>query len=57
MQVARHNALFILRTLLADFRSLHIEDAAWFTDVSDDKFIYQPSFMRVTHSGVTDTDR
>ena len=55
MQVARHNALVILRTLLADFRSLHIEDAAWFTDVSDDKFIYQPSFMRVAHSGVTGT--
>lgn len=47
MQVARHNALVILRTLLPQFSKLQITDMAWYTDVSDDKFIYQPSFMHV----------
>lgn len=47
MQVARHNALIILRTLLPEFSNMSITDVAWFTDVADDKFIYQPSFMQV----------
>lgn len=47
MQVARHNALVIMRTLLEDLRSLDITGSGWFTDVTDDKFIFQPSFLRV----------
>jgi cytochrome P450 len=48
MQVARHNALVIMQTLLEDFRALEIIGKVQF---SDKKILYQPTSLHVRSKG------